>query len=232
MKVLKIIILFVIVLSGCAKDYLVRSEEELVDREALLLRDRLDVKVVSRNNEGFSLVSQISNIAVVRDSLKIREFYEHGTKEEGGIMTSLGTSIGLGGCFSGYKYVESSDCLYYGEGGNFPEGCIISFVSILLGAAMVGEGRHRGEEFVNVLPGYIKIDTVCVDSMFISNSEVEISVEKTDFTKTYYTDENGNMELRFNEIIPEPTEADSVLNLIIQYEVMFDTVEVILDSRQ
>ena len=51
-------------------------------------------------------------------------------------------------------------------------------------------------------------------------------VENSDFKKTYWTDKNGNIELKFNEIIPESTVDDSMFNLIIQYEELFDTVNV------
>jgi hypothetical protein len=47
-----------------------------------------------------------------------------------------------------------------------------------------------------------------------------------DFEKEYYTDEYGNVKLKFDEIIPESTEADSVLDLIIRYYELVDTVEV------
>jgi len=51
-------------------------------------------------------------------------------------------------------------------------------------------------------------------------------LKNTSSEKAYYTDKNGNIKLKFDDIIPEPAEADSVLNLIIQYEELIDTVNV------
>jgi hypothetical protein len=56
--------------------------------------------------------------------------------------------------------------------------------------------------------------------------KVKIMLENTNSEKTYYTDENGNLELKFDEIIPESTEVDSTFSLIIEYGDLIDTVKV------
>jgi hypothetical protein len=61
---------------------------------------------------------------------------------------------------------------------------------------------------------------------FLIKQKIKVMVENSDFKKTYWTDKNGNIELKFNEIIPESTVDDSMFNLIIQYEELFDTVNV------
>jgi len=62
--------------------------------------------------------------------------------------------------------------------------------------------------------------------MFLSKQKIKISVERLDFAKMYYTDEDGNIELKFDEILPEPTDADSVLSIIMRYYELVDTVRV------
>lgn len=217
------IFLFCIFFSGCTKDYLIQREEKLVDRESHPLRSELDVRVVSRDGQGFSLFPQIKNIAFVLDSVKLEELYVHGSEEEGTIMALSGAAIGFGGCIGGFKYAKSGNCLYDDR---LSEGCAISFVSGLLSIAMMGKGNSLGSEFIKIMPGFIKRDTVCVDSMFLIKQKIKVLVEDSNFEKTYHTDENGNIELKFNEITPKPTAVDSVLNLIIKYGEMVDSVNV------
>lgn len=226
MKALKIMVLFIIVLlSGCAQDHLIRRQEEVVSRKSSPLRSELDVKVISQEREDFSLVLQIRNIAVVRDSLKLDELYVHGSEGNGNIMALLGAAVGFGGCFGGCSYARSADCLA-GEDEKVIDGCMISFASALFGAAMISEASSQGSEFTKIMPGFIKKDTICVDSLFLLKQKMKISVENLDFEKVYYTDEYGNIDLKINEILPEPTESDSVLNLIIRYYEMVDTVDI------
>jgi len=222
LNIANLLMLFVL-FCGCAADRLLRSKEELAGREAFPLRSELGVRVVSRNRQGFSLIAQIKNIAFVRDSLKIEGLYAHGVEKEGDVMALLGMAIGVGGCIGGYKYAESGSCLYDNK---FMHGCLMSCASVVLGGVIMNEGSSRGEEFIKVLPGYIKRDTVCVDSMFLIKQKIKVMVENSDFEKYYYTDENGNIELKFDDIIPEPNEADSVFNIIVRYYELADTVNV------
>ncbi len=226
MKALKIMVLFIIILLfECAQDHLIRRQEEVVSRKSSPLRSELDVKVVTQERNGFSLVSQIRNIAVVRDSLKLEELYVHGSEENENIMALLGAAVGFGGCFGGCSYARSADCLA-GEDEKMIDGCMISFVSALLGAAMISEASSQGSEFTKIMPGFIKRDTICVDSIILIKQKMKITVENSDFEKVYYTDEDGNIELKIDEILPEPNEADSVLNVIIHYYELVDSVEV------
>jgi hypothetical protein len=56
--------------------------------------------------------------------------------------------------------------------------------------------------------------------------EVRIILKNTNSEKIYNTDRKGNLDFKINEIIPEPAEADSVLELIIRYYELVDTVKV------
>jgi hypothetical protein len=216
------LLMFSVLFSGCAGDRLIRTKEELAGREASPLRSELDIRVVFQNRLGFSLAAQIKNIAVVRDSLKIEEFYERGVRAEGNVMGLLGVVIGVGGCLGGYKYAESSNCLYDDK---FMHGCLMSCASVILGGIIISKAGSSGGEFVEVLPGYVKRDTVCVDSLFLIKQKIKVMVENSDFEK-YYTDENGNIELKFSEIFPKPADSDSILELIVRYYELVDTVEV------
>lgn len=222
----KIIVVIVFVFfSGCAKKQLIRREEVLVDRRSSPLRSVLDVRVVSRDEQRFSLFPQIKNIAFVKDSVRVEELYVHGSEESADVIGILGAAIGFVGCIGGYKYAESGNCLYDG-GERIVDGCAISFVSAALGAAIISESGSRGSEFIKIMPGFMKRDTVCLDSIFLIKQKIKVLVEDSDFEETYTTDENGSLELKFGEIIPEPKEADSILSLIIEYGEMVDSVKV------
>jgi hypothetical protein len=219
MKPLKIIILFVVVLSGCSQKYLADKEEELGGRR----RSFLDVAIVAQDKDNLSLSLKVKDFIVVGDSVKAKEFINREDGRKTDILVASGMAIIYSGLLGSYYYVRSQDYL---TDEVFETGCFISSVSCLGGLAMINWGLNSRSSDINSRRDFIKIDTICVDSMLIPNSEMEISVEKTNFKRTYWTDEDGNIELGFEEIIPEPTEADSVLNFIIQYEDLVDTVEV------
>ena len=210
---------------GCAKDHLVRRQESVANRKVLSLLSELSVKVFSRDDVAFSLNPQIKDIAFVRDSIKLEEFYVHGSQVEGDIVYILGAAIGFFGCIGGCNSADSYDC-FYGNNEEAKKGCLKSCAYVLSAGAIIYQGRSRANEFIKALPGYIKIDTVCVDSMFLVKKKIKVAVEKSDFQKIYYTDEDGNITLQFNDVVPKLSEADSVLSLIIQYEELVDTVEV------
>jgi hypothetical protein len=211
---------------GCAENQLIRSEEELVDREAEPLRSELGVRIVSKDEQGLSLSAQIKNIAFVRDSVRVEGLYVHGSKREGSIVGFFGAVMGYAGGLGGCFYVKSQSYDWFPTEGQLGVGCLISGVSCLTGLAIVSEANSRGSEFTKVLPGFIKTDTVCVDSLVLVKQKVKVLIGNTDLEKEYYTDEYGNVKLKFNEIIPAPTNADSVLDLIIRYYDLVDTVEV------
>jgi hypothetical protein len=210
---------------GCAENQLIRSEEELIGREASPLRSELDVKIISQDDQGFSLAAQIKNIAFVRDSTRMKEFYVRSSGGGEVFVALLGAAVGYGGCLIGQNYGKSGDCMHDG-GDKLVEGCMISFASCLGGLGVMTLGASRGSESIEFMPNYIKIDTVCVDSLVLVKQKVKVLIGNTDLEKEYYTDEYGNVKLKFNEIIPAPTNADSVLDLIIRYYDLVDTVEV------
>jgi len=164
----------------------------------------------------------------------MKEFYEYGSgdPEEKAIEIFGGLMLGFSGCFLGYKYGEARDEEYAHTTKSllFPtfssKGCNTACYWSLPGCLLMADGLVKGREHTKVMPDFIKVDTICSDSMFLSKQKIRISAEKSDFEKTYYTDENGNIELKFEEFLPEPAESDSVLNIIIQYKDMVNSVNV------
>lgn len=234
MKVLKIMIIFVIVLSGCSPKHVLRTERNLLDSRILESWDELESKIVKRDSLDFSLSFQVKNFDVVKKRLRIKEFYEYGSgdSEERSIQALSGLVLCCSGCVLGYKYGESIDEEYASMTKSllFPtfsgKGCIAACIFALPGFVMMGDGMNKGREYTKVIPDFLKIDTVCVDSVVLMKQKVKILSEKTDSEKEYYTDENGNIQLKINEIISEPAGADSVLELIIRYYELVDTVKV------
>ena len=155
---------------GCAKDHLIRRQESVANRKVLSLFSELSVKVFSRDDVAFSLNSQIKDIAFVRDSIKLEEFYVHGSQVEGDIVYILGAAIGFFGCIGGCNSADSYDC-FYGNNEEAKKGCLKSCAYVLSAGAIIYQGRSRANEFIKALPGYIKIDTVCVDSIFFDKAE-------------------------------------------------------------
>ncbi len=225
MKALKIMILFIVVLSGCSKKYLASTEEELIDHRVFSSWKELDGKVVGLSDKGFSLGLQVKDFAIIRDHLKLKEVYVRSSGEGGSFMAQLGAVVGFVGCIWGYNYAKSANC-WYGEDDKVMEGCMVSCASFFTFFGFMKRGASRDFESVKIIPDYIKIDTICVDSVSLSEEEVKIMVKNTNFEKLYYTSKEGNIDLIFDEIIPEPTEADSILNLIIRYYELVDTVDV------
>jgi hypothetical protein len=233
MKVfLRIVIIFLLVtlMSGCGQKYLDSREEELLDRKILNSWSNLDTKIVAQDYKGISLNVQVKDFIGVRDSLKLKEFYKHGFgRKDTGIKinyTKILIGCAIGGCavlassMSAYSWMnDPSDDIYlklawcYGVLGG-----ITALYFILDG--LVGFSRPKSE------PYYIKKDGICIDSTVTSVDKVKVIVENKNFEKIYYTDEFGNINLKFNEIIPEPAEADSIINLIVRYEEMVDSLKV------
>ena len=233
MKDLKIIILFIVVLLGCSKRYLARTEEEVLDRKIINSWESLNSKIIEQANHNFTLNFQIKDYVGVRDSVEIIEIYKRGLKKKDGSIkqdnsmscaqVSIGAVIGGCGCLAGtyFSYMELAHVELLDAKTAFEiVSCIIG------GTVLTVDGFRQFHESSKAIPTHIREDTVCIDSVSLSKEEVNILVEKTDFGKIYWTDENGDIELKFNEIIPESTVDDSMFNLIIQYEELFDTVNV------
>jgi len=228
-----IIFLLLVLISGCSKKYLDSREEELLDRKILSTWKDLNVKVIEQNYERLSLNIQVKDFIGVRDSLKLKEFYKHGfgRKDTGErinytsyrkilIGCAIGGCAALASSMSAYAWMnDPSDDIYlhlawcYGVVGG-----ITALYFILDG--LVGFSHPKTE------PYYIKRDGICIDSTVTSVDEVKVVVENKNFEKVYYTDEFGNINLKFNEIIPEPSESDSILEFIIHYKDMVDSLEV------
>ena len=214
-----VILIFIVFLFGCSHKY-VDARGRSLDEKIVNSWEELDCKVVEQDELGFSLSVEVGDVILVGDSLRSGELYKTKPLGEGAGWILLGGTIGLCGGVVGLREAIWS----------LPEvgerGCLISFGSCLTGIGVAGAGIGSRREMVKGMPDLAKGDTVCVDNEILSNQQIDISVEGEDFEKEYYTDGNGNVELKFDEIILEPTDADSVLNVIIRYYDLVDTVRV------
>lgn len=230
-EILKIMILFLFLLFGCSHKY-VDVEGESLDEKVVASWEELDCRVVEKDEEAFSLCLQVRDISVVGGSKKLAELYRRGSQEKEDGRIPFGVLAGVGGCIGGCYYglhdnnIFSWDGYDEEDGERFNRGCFISFISCATGLSIVFWGIDERRKAAEAISGFIKRDTVCTDSTVLSKQKIKISVEKTDLEKTYYTDEDGNLELGFKEIIPEYSGIDSVFNLIIRYYELVDTVEV------
>ncbi len=228
MKTLKILILFVVVLFGCSKEYLARTEEELVGQKWSVL----DTKIVSRDNENLSLNIQVKNFGRILDSLKLKKFNENQVEKKQGFkrqdyLTACiigGCMLGVSACVYGYYGWE----LIWGYDLSMPERCLLIGLlpSEVIAYVYLCKNLSKSEEFDEKVLSYALIDKVCLGSAVVSIDKIKVKIEDMGFEQTYFTDEYGNIELKIDEIIPEQTEKNSVLNLIIQYEKLVDTVEI------
>ena len=226
-RIFKTFILFL--LFGCSQKYVDDRGRSLEDK-IIASWEELDCSIVARDEQGFSLVVKVKDFIVVGDSVGAGEFYKRRPLNERGAWAFLGSFIGIAGCLGGIGYGLSDFSLDGYNEEKYDRACLISFASCLAGAGVAFVGLPNRKKLAKAIPHtapyFVKGDTVCADSVFLAKEEIKIIVEKTDFEKTYYTDENGNVKLSFEEIIPEPANADSVLSLIIQYYKLVDTVEV------
>ena len=164
-KIFKTIILFSFFLFGCSHKY-VDVEGESLDWKVVSSWEELDCKIVEHDGQGFSLNVKVKDIAVVRDSLRIGELYEHGSGEVN-IMPLLGAAVGFFGCLGGIYYVRSQDYDILPTEEQMEVGCLISSLSCLTGFAMILGGSRKGDGSINIMPDFIKTDTICVDSMLL-----------------------------------------------------------------
>lgn len=219
-EILKTVIIFLFFLFGCSHKYVdVRGRS--LDEKIVASWEELDCRVVGQNKQGFSLGLEVKNVIVVGDYVKAGELYKNKSVLHWAL---LGAVIGLGGCFGGVSYGLSNFPEY--DEGQYERSMLICFGSCFAGLGVVVLGGANRREVVKGIPDLIRGDTVCVDSELLSMQYVNILIAELNFEKEYYTDRNGNLELKFDDIIPEPTEADSIINLIIRYYELVDTVKV------
>jgi hypothetical protein len=226
MKILRILILFVVLLSGCNQKYLADKEEELGERKWSIL----DAAIVAQDNENLSLNLKVKDLVGVEDSINIKEIYRYGFEQENGGIGKDNSNVFLGlglGCFGclmvGYEAFEEMMDIKNGFGATGAIGAMLCLSGCLF---LTHDWFPKYDKYKRIDSYYIRKNQKYIKSELLFCGKVKVLVEKTGFEKTYYTDEDGNIELSFDEIIPEPTEADSVLNLIIQYEDLVDTVDV------
>jgi len=232
MKVLGMMVLFFIVLLGCGNKY-ADVEGELSGSKVVDSWKELSVDFIRLFEWGIRLNIHVMDFNVVRKRIRLKDFYGYnpGIAEGENFLTFLGLAAGCYGCYSGYKYGLDRD-EDYTPSLLFPtisdKGCQTACLWSLPGCLiMVASGLRNGERAkVKEMPDFIKEDTICVNSELMSMQKVEISIEELGLEKLYCTDEDGGIELKFDELIPEPREADSILTLIIQYKKMADTVNV------
>jgi hypothetical protein len=227
-EIFKTIILFLFFLFGCSHKY-VDAEGESLDEQVVDSWEELDCKVVEQDERGFSLGLEVRDIIVVEDSVKSRKLYSREFSEKGPVLPLFGAMIGIVGGIGGCYYGLHNNISWDGyDKDQFDRGCLISFASCFTGAGMMFMGLPNSSKrkAIKAIPDFIKRDTVCIYSMFLIKQKIKVLVEDTDLEKIYLTDDNGNVELKFDEIISEPTDADSILDLIIRYYEMVDTVRV------
>ncbi len=220
MKILNILILFVVLLSGCSNKYVAAREEGLIGREWRVL----DTEILGQYDVGLVLNLNVKEFVEVRDSVKLKKLYGNRRRKIGKYKIMGGcaivgcTALGIGYATLAYSYNPDIEfeTLVAWLGGIGGVGTL-SFIS----TGLVDLFRADREK-----PYYIKKNIICKNSTPLRNDGVKIMLKNTSSEKTYYTDENGIIQLKFDEFIPEPTEADSILNLIIQYEELVDTVKV------
>ncbi len=216
-------------LFGCSHKY-VYVEGESLGGGIVASWEELDCKIVEQDEWGFSLGLEVRNIVVVEDSVKSSKLYKRRSLGRESVLPLLGVVIGVGGCLAGFNYgVFGNPILSEGfDNERMDRGCLISVASCAAGVGMVlaGPPGSSKRKDIKAMSNLVKGDTVCMDSESLSIRKIKISIEDSGFEKTYYTDEKGKIELEFAEILPEPTEVDSVLNIIIRYYELVDTVRV------
>ncbi len=223
-RIFKTFILFLLLLFGCSQKYVDDRGRSLEDK-IIASWEELDCSIVARDEQGFSLVVKVKDVVFIGANQELKEVdMVDSDKREGSIVPFLfGSVVVVGGSCVGLKCTNFSD---WSRDPRWVEGCVVSAASCALGLSIMKFGVSERPKSVKIIPDFIKKDAIRVDSAVISIDKVNILVENKNLEKTYYTDEKGIIELKFNEIIPEPAEADSVLGLIIQYEDLVDTVEV------
>lgn len=232
-KIFKTVILFLFLffLFGCSHKY-VDAEGESLDGKVVDSWEELDCKIVEQDERGFTLGVEVKDIIVVGDSLKSGNLYMLKSPGEGDAWIALGFLGGVGGCLGGCYYGLSNISWDGSDEEEFDRATLISFASCVTGAGMIFAGIERNRKSYRskgskAMHCFGKGDNICVESVSLSKQKIKISIENSDFEERYWTDEEGNVNLKFEEIIPESTEVDSVLNLIIRYYELVDTVEVI-----
>lgn len=214
-KIFKTFILFLFFLFGCSNKY------ADVEGEVVSSWQELDCEIVEQDEQGFSLGVQVKDF--ISEELSKSYIGSLDKGEEGVIPFLLGSVVAVGGCYGGLRCTNLSD---WSSSPRWGEGCIVSAASWAAGLSIMKLGASKGAKFVKIIPNVAQVDTLCVDSTAVSVGKLKVLMGNTNFEKMYWTDKNGDSELKFNEIIPEPAETDSVLNLIIQYKEMVDTVDV------
>lgn len=227
MKGLRILILFIVVLSGCGRKYVEPGEGEMFGREWSVL----DAEIVSQDNESVYLNLKVKDFVWVMDSVEPDVAFQQDDKirKKGFDVKRALVGFAVLGCtIPAVIWLNNSTgstaaleyLMPYAMLGCVAGSCCITGALVKI---------HRSAEDskpVKIIPNFFKVDAFCVDSELLFYGKVKVSSENKSFEETYYTDEDGNLELKFREIIPEPTKADSIINLIIQHEEMVDTVDV------
>lgn len=230
---LKTVILFLFFLFGCSHKY-VDVKGRSLDKKIVTSWKELDADTARRYDEEILLNVQVKDFVEVRDSMKAREVYRSvfGGRDVYAKKNYFGTSEILTGCAIAGGATLAAFYAAYGEmvdpagGRGYSLATCYGVVGGVGALCFILRGFSKSGKTVKLEPYSIHINRVCVDSTVISIDKVNILIEDKNFRKEYFTDEDGNIELKMNEIIPDPTEADSILNLIIQYESMVDSVKV------
>jgi hypothetical protein len=117
MRTLKIIILFVIVLSGCSEKYVVPSEQELLGENFVGSWKKLEVKVIEQDEKTFYLNCQVKDLVGIRDSVNLSIFEQ---KDEVRRKKTNGLGKAFTGCVIGGCAVLASAATMYSYGVDHP----------------------------------------------------------------------------------------------------------------
>ena len=219
-KVFKIVIviIFFILVFGCSNKYAVARDEGLIGREWSVL----DANIIRQYSVGFVLNLKVKEFVEVKDSVRLMELYESKRRR-------VGSSKILGGCAIAGCATLASACATLAWANNPSDPNFAWFYGIVGGVgalAFIVSGVSDVVRFERTESDYIRKNIICKNSTPLRNSEVKIMLKNINSEETYYTDENGIIQLKFEEIIPGPTEKDSIIDIIIQYGDLFDAVKV------
>ncbi len=220
MKTLKIIFLFIIVLSGCSEKFVAAREEGLIGREWSVL----DTEILGQYNVGLVLNLNVKEFVEVRDSVKLAKLY--GSRRRGIGKYKISGGCAIAGCTALWIGCATMSYAYNPYDGFETLVAWLGGVGGIGALCFISSGLTDFVRYDREGPYYIKKNIICKNSTPLRDNKVKIMLKKTNSEKTYYTDNYGIIKVKFDEIIPEPTEKDSIIDIIIQYKELADTVNV------
>ena len=115
MKTLKILVLFVIVFSGCSRGYLANPEEEIAEREVVDSWREMDVDIIRIYDGKLRLNIRVKDFDAVRGYVKSGEFNMLRSEGKQGDWPPVGALVAFAGCLGGCGYALSNFSLFPSE---------------------------------------------------------------------------------------------------------------------